>query len=108
MGCAGCGIHVAAPPGEDVVSLDEHYLANVRNNLLLVKETLDSMGFEYGMVEQSGGEPTHHPQVVEAIGEVFEDSVHKIISNGLTSKSIYKYLQARSQRGFIVLSLAVC
>lgn len=105
MGCASCGIHVAAPSGPDIVTLEEQHLVNARKTLSLVKDTLDSMGIAYGMVEQSGGEPTHHPQIVEAVGEVFETSVHKIISNGLTSKSIYDYLKRRQEQAFIVLSI---
>lgn len=105
MGCAGCGIHVSPPAGHDVVTLTEQQLTNVRTNLSLVKDALDSMGFEYGMVEQSGGEPTHHPQVVEAVGEVFEDCIHKIITNGLPSKSIYDYLRRRGADVILVVSL---
>lgn len=105
MGCAGCGIHVAAPSGNEIVNLEAAHLANAKANLRLVKERLDDLGFEYGMVEQSGGEPTHHPQVVEAVGEVFENAVHKVITNGLTSKSIYPYLMERGDRVFVVVSI---
>lgn len=107
MRCAGCGIHVDAPDGDDVVHLGPPYLDNVRRNLTSVRDTMDRMGFSYGMVEQSGGEPTHHPQVVETVGEVFQDNVHKIITNGLTSHSILPYV-ARRQRGagvFLVISI---
>lgn len=105
MGCAGCGIHVAAPSGSEIVNLEANHLANARANLQMVKEKLDDMGFEYAMVEQSGGEPTHHPQVVATVGEVFENAVHKIITNGLTSRSIYPYLRERSDRVFVVVSI---
>lgn len=105
MGCAGCGIHVSPPPGHDTVTLGKPHLTNAKRILHLVKDTLDSMGFAFGMVEQSGGEPTHHPQIVEAVGEVFEDSVHKIISNGLPTQSIYSYLKRRAERAFLVLSI---
>jgi len=105
MGCAGCGIHVAPPPGHDVVALGEQHLANARKTLHFIKDALDGMGFQYGMVEQSGGEPTHHPQIVEAVGEVFEDSVHKIITNGLPTASIRDYLKRRGKKVFLVMSV---
>lgn len=105
MGCAGCGIHVSPPSGHGIVTLEKHHLTNARRNLSLIKDTIDDMGFEYGMVEQSGGEPSHHPQIVEAVGEVFEDSVHKIITNGLPTKSIYDYLRRRGDQVLLVLSI---
>jgi hypothetical protein len=80
-------------------------LNNVRSNLRIVRAALDDMGYRYGMVEQSGGEPTHHPQVVEAVGEVFNDCVHKIITNGIPSRSILEYVRRRGENAFVVLSL---
>jgi len=105
LGCAGCGIKVSPPAGADIVMLEQAHLKNVRNTLGAIKQELENRGLQYAMVEQSGGEPTHHPQVVETLGEVFEDSVHKIITNGLTSKSIYPYLKQRGDRALLVLSI---
>lgn len=107
MRCAGCGIHVDAPDGADVIHLGPQYLENVRRNLSSVRGTLDRMGFSWGMVEQSGGEPTHHPQVVEAVGSTFEDDVHKIITNGLTSHSILPYVARRQREAGVFLVISV-
>lgn len=105
MGCAGCGIRVAPPSDSDIVTVDDEHLSNAKATLHAVRERLESAGLDYAMVEQSGGEPTHHPQIIETVGEVFESSVHKIITNGLPSKSIYRYLKARGDRVVLVLSI---
>jgi hypothetical protein len=105
MGCAGCGIRVAPPSGGGGLIVDRQHLANARTTLHLIKETLDSIGLEYAMVEQSGGEPTHHPEVIEAVGEVFQRPVHKIITNGLPVRSIYRYLKDRGDQAFVVVSI---
>lgn len=105
MGCAGCGIRVAPPSGDDVVTVDERHLADAENTLREIKETLGSIGLGYAMVEQSGGEPTHHPQMVEAVGQTFHESIHKIITNGLPARSIFRYLKQRGDRAFVVLSI---
>jgi hypothetical protein len=105
MACAGCGIRVSPPVGHDVAAIPETQLSNAITNLRLVKDAMDSIGFDYGLVEQSGGEPSHHPQIVDAVGAVFEDSVHKIITNGLPSKSIYDYLRRRKDQVCLVMSV---
>lgn len=105
MGCAGCGIRVSPPSGSDIVTLRTPHVINAIRNLRLIKETIDDMGFEYGLVEQSGGEPSHHPQIVEAVGQVFQDSIHKIITNGLPSKSIYNYSKSRGDQVVLVISI---
>ena len=106
MGCAGCGIRVAPPePFANAVSLSTNQLDNVVGTLRTIKAALADLGFVYGMVEQSGGEPTHHPQVVEAVGQVFDSCVHKIITNGLPTASIHPYVKRRGEDAVVVVSL---
>lgn len=105
MACAGCGIKVAPPPGMGQIDIDKEHLQNAEKNLSHVRSVLDSNNYKFGLVEQSGGEPTHHPEIVELIGEVFPDCVHKVITNGLPTASIYNYVKRRGDNAVVVLSL---
>lgn len=105
MACAGCGIKVAAPLGNEVVDIDKKHLRNAKLILSNIRSSLERNNYHYALVEQSGGEPTHHPMIVEAIGETFPDCIHKIITNGLPSASIFNYLKRIGDRALLVISL---
>jgi wyosine [tRNA(Phe)-imidazoG37] synthetase (radical SAM superfamily) len=105
MACAGCGIKVAPPPVSESVGLEKSHLQNAKEILSRVRSALENNNYSFGMVEQSGGEPTHYPEIVEMIGEVYNDCVHKIITNGLPTASIIDYLKRRKDQTMVVLSL---
>jgi organic radical activating enzyme len=105
MACAGCGIKVASPPGRESAGLKKAHLQNAADILYRVRAALEKSNYGFGMVEQSGGEPTHHPEIVEMVGEVYDDCVHKIITNGLPTASIIDYLKRRKNQTMVVLSL---
>lgn len=105
MACTGCGIRVAPPFGNEIVDVDREHLQNAKNILTRIRSSLEKNNYEFALVEQSGGEPTHHPVIVEAIGEVFPECVHKVITNGLPSASIFNYVKKRGNRAMVVLSL---
>lgn len=105
MGCAGCGINTAPPENnKDVHHFSDDYLKNAAQNLQIVKDGLDAKNYQYIMVEQSGGEPAHSPQLVELVGKTFKDSYHKIITNGLVSESLLDYVKSRKDEVMLVLS----
>lgn len=105
LGCAGCGIRVAPPAEGAVVKLARQYLENARSNLHIVKSALQKAGIDYCMVEQSGGEPAHHPELVELVGELFGDVVHKVITNGQHSEVLLDYALKRGANICLVMSI---